>query len=186
MKDDSRSHVMNHQPWYLTLIQTLGVAVTVAVFVVMYLQLKALHDEQARTLRPYINIEQDMLYGQGGTENEIWDLAYAVTNSGHFPAKNVLYKMDQGPSPDFGTPATFDNTDPVVIPGYGGLLPIDKVYPRSDVLRILASGQRFYRHVYVQYQDDRGRKYYSRATWILPGYQMGVPVTWALIRSEGN
>jgi hypothetical protein len=167
-------------------IQAAGVIGTLAVFAVMYLQLAAIRDEQAMTLRPYITLGVEMGFSNVGQDNEIWELTYILQNVGQFPAQNVHYKVEHTAARAMNVPSAFDNTDPIMIPPYGGISPVFTTYPRSEVIRIQKGSDRVYRHIYVQYEDARGNKYFSQSTWILSGYDVGLPVMWQLVKSGGS
>lgn len=188
------SKVKFFQPWYATLIQVLAVAATLAVFWVMYSQLRDIRHEQAVSLRPYVHLEIEdpnttlQVYQMRnlGEENEIWVLGYWVRNVGKYPAKSVFVKADHSSSPEFHFPGTFDNKSPIMVHPGMRMFATSKDLARSEVIRLQDEGKRVYRHAYVKYADSDGTEYYSKATWILSEYEVGSPVRWRLMTNEGS
>jgi hypothetical protein len=190
------SKVMFFQPWYTTLIQIAVALLTLALFLVMCDQLGRVRHEQAISLRPYVHLEiekEDPIRALQlhdtrnlGEENEIWVLGYWVMNVGKYPAKNVYVRAEWSSSPEFDSPGTFDNKDPMMVNPAMRMFATSTDLARSEVIRRQDQGKTVYRHGYVKYEDNDGNQYYSKATWILSEYEVGSPVRWRLLTNEGS
>ncbi len=182
------------QPWYTTLIQAAAAVGTVILFIIMFQQLQDIRHEQAVSLRPYIHLEIEPAFGvvqltdwrSVGGQTEIWVLGYWLTNVGKYPAKNVFYKADWSNSSEIESPTKFDNNKPITVSPGMTMIATQKELARSEVLGVQDRGDRIYRHVYVKYQDGDGNEYYWKATWILSEYDVGSPIRWHLLTSEGT
>ena len=182
------------QPWYTTLIQIFAILVTLAVFVIMVLQLHDIRHEQAIALRPYLSLEIDppgsatqlAELRNKGREDEIWGLGYYMQNVGKYPANGIFFKADWSTSPNYEYPSNFDNKEPQLINPSLKILAIVKTIPRSEVVRVTDKGERVYRHFYVRYKDKDGKSYFSSATWVLSDYKIGSSIKWELVTNNGD
>jgi hypothetical protein len=182
------------QPWYTTAIQIIAILATIAVLLIMYLQLRDIRHEQSMALRPYLHLDIDIMESKtqlteiwnAGKADEIWGLGYYIENVGKYPARDVFFKTDWSTSRKSEVPSSFDNDEPQLINPGLRMLAIIKTLPRSEVLRVTGKGDKLYRHFYVQYKDKDGRSYFSSATWILSHYRVGAAIRWELVTNDGN
>jgi hypothetical protein len=191
---EEKRKVVFIQPIYATIIQVISVLGTLAVFIIMFLQLTDIRHEQAISLRPYLQPRIDEVPGtlslyelrNPGQENEMWGLGYFIENVGKYPAKNVYFKAEWGQIAQMVEASTLDNEKPLMVNPGTKVLAIVKDLPRSEVIRIQKGGGRIYRHFYIKYEDNDGTAYHCSATWILSDYEVGSRITWRLVTNDGN
>lgn len=192
-KDPSREVLFRQTKW-TSIVQTAAAIGTVALLFVMYLQFRAMRHEQSISLRPYVQLETENFLGptqvfnlvNPGQDNEQWELAYWARNDGRYPARKVKYHIEHNASRDFKKSPSWDKTGTFMIaPNMVRRVDIRSIW-RSDVLAYSKRNESLYRHFYVQYEDDDGNVYNTKAIWYLSDYEVGKPIRWELVDLDGD
>jgi len=115
-----------------------------------------------------------------GEETEKWILPYWLRNIGGTPVQHLLYHHSIGVSETVAVPTRSTmqkmHWDSFILPGLVLKCGQDKIL-RQQILDHQENGKTIWRHFFISYSDELGRKYGYQRTWKLR-YELGKIPMW--------